>query len=278
MAERPLGARTTVRSVIDLQCLARSAIFGWLANGQLTVGLDETREGARGFYDVSVRRASFHTHAVDWYLSVLPTLGIPVDRDFQWMPARAEVAAEVRRKWPLSGARWVLFQPGARWATKRWPAENYAELMRQVLGRYPDVRCAILGGADDRLLGERLGQVDSTRCLDLTGKTSLPEMVEWIRACELMVTNDTGPMHVAAALGKPLVSVFGPTEPRRTGPYGRPGDVLQLELPCSPCLRSRCFRAQERECLRMLLPSVVFHAVEARLAAPFAACHCRATV
>jgi lipopolysaccharide heptosyltransferase II len=253
--------------VIDLQCLARSAGFGWLANGALTVGLDEPREAARGFYDVTVRRASFHTHAVDWYLSVLPVLKVPVSRDFVWLPARPKVAEEVRRKWLGGGERWMVIQPGARWATKCWPIESYAELLGRILAADKELRCAVLGGNDDVALGERLAVVDPARCLNLTGKTSLPEMVEWIRACELMVTNDTGPMHVAAALGKALVAVFGPTEPRRTGPYGALGNVLQLELPCTPCFRSRCFRRSEMECLRALSVSTVFGAVQQQLQA-----------
>jgi ADP-heptose:LPS heptosyltransferase len=74
--------------VIDLQCLARSAVFAWLARGEQLVGLDEVREGARGFYDFAVPRKSFHTHAVDWYLSVLPRIGVPVHKNFTWLPAR----------------------------------------------------------------------------------------------------------------------------------------------------------------------------------------------
>lgn len=253
--------------VIDLQCLARSAGFGWLADGALTVGLDESREAARGFYDVTVRRASFHTHAVDWYLSVLPVLKVPVSRDFVWMAARPQVAAEVRSKWLGSGERWMVMQPGARWATKRWPIESYAELLRNVLAADKGLRCAVLGGDNDVALAERLAAVDRARCLNLAGKTSLPEMVEWIRTCELMVTNDTGPMHVAAALGKPLVAVFGPTEPRRTGPYGRLQSVIQLDLPCAPCFRSRCFRRSEMECLRALPVTTVYDAVQHQLQA-----------
>ena len=64
--------------VIDLQCLARSGAFAWLANGKFLIGFDESREGARGFYNVAVRRASFQTYAVDWYLAVLPQLGVPI--------------------------------------------------------------------------------------------------------------------------------------------------------------------------------------------------------
>jgi ADP-heptose:LPS heptosyltransferase len=91
-------------------------------------------------------------------------------------------------------------------------------------------------------------------------------MVEIIRAAALMVTNDTGPMHVAAALGKPVVALFGPTEPRRTGPYGQVERVLRIsELPCVPCLKDRCAFAKPMECLRALAPTRVYHEVAHRL-------------
>jgi len=90
-------------------------------------------------------------------------------------------------------------------------------------------------------------------------------MVEWIRLGAAMVSNDTGPMHVAAALGKPLVALFGPTEPRRTGPYGQPGHVLQATLPCVPCLKPRCTYAKPIECLRLLSPAAALAALEKRL-------------
>jgi lipopolysaccharide heptosyltransferase II len=250
-----------------LQCLARSGAFAWLANGRLMVGLDEPREGARGFYDMVARRPSFHTHAVDWYLRVLPLLNIPVHHDFQWLPERPEVAANVHKKWPaLAEFPWLVVQPGARWVNKRWPAEAFAGLVRRTAEAYPDVRLAILGAAEDRPLGALIQQASPKRCLDLTGELSLAEMVEWIRSSKLMVTNDTGPMHVAAALGRPIVAVFGPTEPRRTGPYGQIENVLQsADLPCVPCLKSRCRYLKPFECLRSLDPDTVFESVDRRL-------------
>jgi len=251
--------------VIDLQCLARSGAFAWLANGKFLIGLDEVREGARGFYDVAVRRPSFHTHAVDWYLAVLPRLGVPVHADFQWLPKRPEIAATVRSKWQTDGGCWIAIQPGARWLTKLWPVEYFTELVRLLANHFPDVRFAILGDGQDRLPGEIVLRTAPERCLNLCGQTSLPEMVEWLRLCDLMVTNDTGPMHVAAALGKPLVALFGPTEPRRTGPYGRLNSVLRIDLPCSPCLKSHCHYVKPNECLKALPPATVFERAQRQL-------------
>ena len=254
--------------VIDLQCLARSGAFAWLANGRLTVGLDESREGARGFYDLIARRNSFHTHAVDWYLSVLPLLGVPVHWDFKWLPPRVEVQADLRRQWPVDDHGWILLQPGARWANKRWPEASFAQLLQRLAAHYPEHRFAVLGGPEDRPLGDVIAQAAPGRCLDLTGRLTLPEMVEWVRLSDLMITNDTGPMHVAAAAGTPVVALFGPTEPCRTGPFRQLENVVQLDLPCVPCLRSRCAYTKPLECLRALPWEAVFQAVTRRIDRP----------
>lgn len=254
--------------VIDLQCLARSGAFAWLARGEFLIGLDEVREGARGYYDVAVRRASFHTHAVDWYLSVLPTLNVPVHKPFQWLPERPQIAAEVKRKWfndnsqfRNHNSRLITLQPGARWPTKRWPVHYFAELVGLLAKEHPEARFVVLGDGGDRPLGEMISRNLPDRCLNLCGETSLPETIEWLRLCDLMVTNDTGPMHIAAALGKPLVALFGPTEPRRTGPYGQLENVLRIDLPCSPCLKSHCNWKNLNECLNSIAPAMVFERV-----------------
>ena len=264
--------------VIDLQCLARSGAFAWLANGKFLIGLDEPREGARGFYDVAVRRPSFHTHAVDWYLAVLPRVGVPLHWNFQWLPEQPAAAAELRRKWPgvashrkVAGRElartehWIALQPGARWLTKRWPVEYFAELVRLLANHFRNTRFAILGDRKDKPLGEIILRAVPERSLNLCGETSLPEMVEWLRLCDLMVTNDTGPMHIAAALGKPLIALFGPTEPRRTGPYRQLDGVLRIALPCSPCLKSHCDYEKLNECLNALSPRMVFESARRKL-------------
>jgi heptosyltransferase I len=252
--------------VIDLQGLARSAIFSWLARGEMTLGLDDAREGARALYDIVVPRPSPLTHAVDWYLEVLGAMNVPVQWNFTWLPRREAPTASVLKKWPASSAhRWIVIHAGARWINKRWPLEFYQQLVRRITAGHPDRRIAILGGGDDLLLCRELAAVDPEKCLNLAGQTSLWEMIEWIRLSRLMISNDSGPMHIAAALGTPLIALFGPTEPRRTGPYRQIEHVLRRELACAPCMKSTCANARPMECLRLIEPAAVFERVRENL-------------
>ena len=259
---------------IDLQGLARSALSAWLANAELSIGLDNPREGAREgarlYYDLLTPRAAPGTHAVDRYLAVLPQLGVPVHDRFQWLPERPQVAASIRVKWPVvtGSARWIALLPGARWDDKRWPVENFAELVKLLSAIEPHAQFVILGGNSDRPLGKTIADASPSCCLDLTGQTSLLEMIEWLRLGELVITNDTGPMHIAAALRKPVVALFGPTDPNGTGPYGQRRYVLQnTNLPCVPCMKSTCSYHEPLACLRALAPAMVCDRVRARLAA-----------
>ncbi len=257
---------------IDLQGLARSGMFAWLANCGLTVGLDNlregSREGARALYDLTPPRASPQTHAVDRYLAVLPVLGVPVHWDFEWLPVRPEAARAVREKWGADGgeARWIVLLPGGRWDNKRWPAPYFAAVVQQ-LQDVPDLRFVVLGSKDERALGETIAAAAPGRALNLAGSTTLDEMLEWIRLSRLTITNDTGPMHVAAAMNRPVIAVFGPTNPWNTGPYRQLGNVLQnTRLPCVPCLKSRCAYYEPLACLHAITPGAVLEKAREALA------------
>lgn len=249
---------------IDLQGLARSSMIAWLANAGTTIGLDNLREGgregARALYDLTPPRAAPRVHAVDRYLSVLPLLGVPVHGDFEWLPPRPQAARRVRETWaPETGrTRWIVLLPGGRWDNKRWPAGNFAQLARR-LGALPDTRLVVLGSPSERPLGVEIAAAAPDHCLNLAGSTSLDEMIEWIRLSRLTITNDTGPMHVAAAMRRPVIAVFGPTAPWNTGPYGQLGNVLQAaDLPCVPCMKGQCAYREPLACLHAIKPDAVF--------------------
>jgi lipopolysaccharide heptosyltransferase I len=255
---------------IDLQGLARSGIFAWLADAGLTIGLDNTgngsREGARAFYDLTPPRAGPGEHAVERYLAVLPLLKVPVHWNFEWLPKRPEIAARIQEKWAAAAGPFIVLLPGARWSNKRWPVENFVELAKLMRGMGV-WQFVILGSADEHALGQAIASANPGHCLNLAGQTSLWEMIEWVRRGRLVISNDTGPMHVAAALGRPLIALFGPTNPRHTGPYGQPGSVMQINsLPCIPCMQSDCRYATPLACLTGITPRSVYARVRAELA------------
>ena len=255
---------------IDLQGLARSSIFAWLADAGLTIGLDNlregSREGARALYDLFPLRAPPEMHAVDRYLAVLPLLGVPVHQNFEWLPKRPDIAAQLEQKWPASKSNWITLLPGGRWDNKRWPASNFAQLI-SLMRQHNDAKFVILGSKDEQALGQSIAATDPERCLNLAGQTSLIELIEWIRLSRLVITNDTGPMHIAAALRRPVVALFGPTFPASTGPYGQLANVLQnTTLPCVPCLRQRCAYRDPLACLHSITPLAVAQKATATLA------------
>ncbi len=251
--------------VLDLQGLARTALVGRFCAARRFVGLNDWREFAPLFQGESVPRQTPQTHAVDWYLDVLRHLGIPHTAPIEWLPERPAGRSQIERDFPsLNSGDWIGFQPGARWNNKRWPAESFAQLAKSLNTRLPECRIAVFGGPDETQLGQLIAQALPGRILDLTGRLSLPGMIEGLRRMRLLVTNDTGPMHVATALGRPVLALFGPTAAERTGPYGQLDNVLRTpNLPCAPCMKDRCSYFEPLACLTRIDPervaTEVFH-------------------
>ena len=244
--------------VIDLQGLARSALHGWALQGGYMLGLDQKREGASLFYDEAIERPNQKTHAVDWCRSMLPKLGLQSEGSFEWLPERTWISKKLSEMGFDPGRRWIALCPGARWRSKQWSLESFTTLVNKFNSK--NIRFAVIGGMEDRVMGKHLGELD--RVIDLTGRTTLCEMVEWLRVCSVVVTNDTGPMHVAAALNTPVVALFGPTDPRLTGPYGVKAKIFHhRELPCVPCFRRSCTHSHDRECLMSITPDEVVAAI-----------------
>jgi lipopolysaccharide heptosyltransferase I len=253
--------------VIDLQGLFRSGIFAWLAKGDLTIGVENQREKASIFYDISVPRPSDHPHAVDWYLAVLKRLGIPNNLDFEWIPPNQIIFSKINDKWKISHYDWLTIIPGSKWLTKCWPPEYFSETIKILAHQYPNLKFALLGSKADSLLCAKISENLKNQCLNLAGKLSLSEMVECLRASKLVIANDTGPMHVAAALKRPIITIFGPTDPSRTGPYGYPPDAtIVSNVPCRPCFSKTCNQPNFIGCLKAITPDQVITRANALLA------------
>ncbi|MCC7375045.1 MAG: lipopolysaccharide heptosyltransferase II [Verrucomicrobiales bacterium] len=181
-------------------------------------------------------------HALD-YLALAAAFGA----EATWLDPVLEVtAAEVestRAKHGLDlGTQWLALNPGAEYGpAKRWPASRFASVARAI-AQSIDCRWMILGGPGDRPLAAEIAAA-VPGSVDLAGRTTLRELLAVLRIARVMLTNDTGPMHVAAALGTPLVVPFGSTSPELTGP-GRPGDprhrLILTQAACAPCFLREC--------------------------------------
>jgi ADP-heptose:LPS heptosyltransferase len=138
---------------------------------------------------------------------------------------------------------YAVLMPGANWATKQWPVERFAALVEPIRRRF-GFASVVAGGPDVSHLAAKIAGAP-----DLTGKTNLRQLVALLERASLVIANDSGPMHIAAALDRPLVTPYGPTNPVRTGPYGRGESVVRLDIPCSPCYSRHC---SHQSCLQWL--------------------------
>jgi ADP-heptose:LPS heptosyltransferase len=146
---------------------------------------------------------------------------------------------------------------------KRWP-DAHTAILGDLLMQKLSAQVLILGGEKELPAADRVMSMMKERPINLAGKFSLLELAALLETCDLMVTNDTGPMHLAAAVGTPVVALFGPGKPGRYGPYGPAGfhSVIQNGMDCSPCTDFEC---ASRECMKQIQPEDVFEKVAGRL-------------
>lgn len=157
----------------------------------------------------------------------------------------------------------VAFCPGAEYGpAKRWPSAYYGQLARDLRDRGHSVW--LIGSAKDAAVGEEIVAASAGACRNLCGRTDLAQAIDLLAVARCIVTNDSGLMHVAAALGRPLVALFGSSSPRFTPPLSEVADVVWLEIECSPCFRRECPKGHFR-CMVDMLPERVLQRVEARL-------------
>jgi len=253
--------------VIDLQGQLRSAFFAFTSGAPVRIGFDKPRaaiwktlarkipEEARKHAWQGAREASWlaytdhialptlDIHPVERYLGIGPMLGLddgPADFSFPIpQEARARIDALVDY-YEIAKAKLLVMAPGTNWETKEWRREAFAEVARHFMPK--GFAVTLIGSERERALCDDVAKL-GPGAINLAGETTLSELAALISRATICVTNDSGPMHLAVALGRPVVSIFGPTDPVWAGPYRRDGAVLRADLPCSPCyLRqlSRC--------------------------------------
>lgn len=237
---------------LDLTGLLKSALIARLARAEVVLGASYTREGARLFYHARVGPRNLDRHAVLRNLDAAAYLGLEADPGA--FPLRFPAPAT-----PLPAGRPVaVLIPGARWATKRWPMDRFAAVAAGLLeGK---VHVLVVG---EEAPGGGGGWPAGVQ--DLRGKTSLVELGAILSRAHLVVANDTGPMHLAAALGRPVIALMGPTDPRRTGPAGDGHRVLSGFPPCSPCFSRTCRNSDHLCCLTAVGPEAVLAAARGTL-------------
>jgi lipopolysaccharide heptosyltransferase I len=252
--------------VIDLQGLFRSGAMAWLTGCGRRVGFANAREGSPIFYTRRVEVPAAPRHAVDRYLLVAEALGAtrPAEPRFEFIDRpedRQSVETLLRRAGVAASLPWIAMNVSARWETKRWPPEHFAEVADR-LSQAHGLPIVFIGGPAERPESLAVTALMRMKAVDLTGQTPVGLLPSLLRRAALLVTNDSGPMHIAAAVGTPVVALFGPTDPLRTGPYGKGHVVLSHAVECRPCFRRDCSHAVRLECLTAIRPEQVVRAIE----------------
>jgi 3-deoxy-D-manno-octulosonic-acid transferase/heptosyltransferase-1 len=276
--------------VVDMHGQLRTAIFTLATGAPVRIGFDRprarvwdasprtfseearkhawqgAREGSWIAYTHHIPVPSLDVHAVDRYLSVGPLLGLaegPPDFSFPVPPAASSRVEALLRQHGIGGNGLVAMAPGTIWETKHWDSDKFAEVARHFLGR--GFAVVLMGSPRERAVCDDVARL-APGAINMAGETTLTELAALIRRSTISVTNDSGPMHLAVALDRPVVSVFGPTDPIWIGPYGRADAVLRSGEPCSPCFLRQLSRCRyDHACMHNVPAAAVIERVESML-------------
>lgn len=248
--------------VIDLQGLFKSAVLAFISGCSNRLGYAEMREGS-GLVSKVIKGEHVHGHVVERYLDVARYLGAKVENVEFPLPDLHTEEVKILHKLESYNCRdYVVMVPGARWETKCWPVEHYIELSKRITldGKF----VVVAGGPDDMVKGSQIvTAVGNDKIIDLTGQTTLKELVALIKHSSVYISADTGPLHFAAALKKPLVCMYGPTKAYRTGPYGGVNQtIIHSSAKCAGCLKKHC---QDWHCMYDISVDEVYAAYKSKL-------------
>ncbi|MGN6370615.1 MAG: glycosyltransferase family 9 protein [Phycisphaerae bacterium] len=212
--------------VVDAQGLLRSGFFSWKTGARMRIGFADAREGGSFFYTHKVPIKRREAMAVVRMRALLDPLGISHEHAPEYrVPLDPD---SVRRVADLVPGNAIGFIPGSRGEGKRWEPEGFASVIQRLANHRPAV---LFGSPDEQPLCEeianRSGSAGHPR-INLAGRTSVADMVAALARCSMIIGNDTGPLHVAVALGKPILGLYGRTDPHSVGPYGQLENVIRF--------------------------------------------------
>ncbi len=255
--------------VIDNHGLFKSGLFVFLSRGVRKIGFKLSPgiadEGNYLFTHERYKPLSIERHALERYLDLIYQMGVPVKEPALQYSVPAESLKKAGRlliEHGFFGHPLVIIHPMAKWSTKQWPVKNFIMLTDALIRK--GVSVVFTGSPED---GDRVEEIQGMthnpqKVLNLSGRTGLKELAGLFSLADLVLTTDTGPMHLAAAVKAPLIALFGPTAPWRTGPYGNGHLILRKELACSPCFKKNC---PTMECMNSLTVEEVLEAAEHKL-------------
>lgn len=228
--------------VLDLQGLFRTALFSKLSGCPVRVGMANAREGAPLFYTHRVPPPTDSLQMTDRYRTLLAAIGVTDFSAPGTLLPPAKAAESVSRLLGSAGlvpGRFAVVIPGSAHPSKCWPVERFSAVAERLTKDY-GLPIAAVGTAGEKKVVEALQQVCAVPIADFSGQTTIPQLVALLGQAALVVSNDTGPGHIAAALRTPTVLIFGPTNPNWVAPYEQPEAVVAIEPDCrGKAIRSR---------------------------------------
>lgn len=252
-------------AVLDLQGLFKSAVIAFLCGAKVRLGTCNMREGS-WLVSKPVRGAQAGGHIVERYLDVARALGCQVGKvvfPLADIAADRDAAQNIMKQAGLDTAkRYVLFMVGANWPNKRWPIRHYAALADWLCDRQM-IPVVAGGGAIDEDMASGIAAAAKNVLINIVGQTTLPQLAAVIRRASLVLGGDTGPVHLAAGLQRPVVMVMGPTDANRNGPYGQTENAIEAERICRYCWKRVC--PQGLDCLACITPEMVEEKISALL-------------
>ena len=253
---------------VDLQGLTKSGLVSWWSGAKHRIGFkgEDSREFNIVFSNDRVTPPAEAVHVVEKNLALLKPLGVSLPDKPEWIMPSYQAEIEALRPFLAQcglmngndkAAKFAIVNPGATWVTKRWPVESFGAVARGLIERHKLPVVVTWAGGDEQRAAEKIASL-AGKGVFVAPATDLRQLAALTSQAVLFVGNDSGPVHLAVAMGVPSVAIFGASDPFRNGPFGSRHRILTGGVDCHPCWKTKCERPnQDRACLTLVQPDAV---------------------